>query len=88
MKNKKLFQIRKAAKPLHWKVLVVLVDVLLDSVVIVRDGYSLLYDEYVDIFKMVTVFATKAFDIDPAIPLLLLLRKLQRALAVTSSNND
>lgn len=63
-------------------------DALLDSVVIVRDGYSLLYDEYVDIFKMVTLFATKALEIDPAIHLLLLLRKLQRALAVTNSNDD
>jgi hypothetical protein len=88
VRNKKSFQIRKAAKPLHWRVLVVLVDALLDSVVIIRDGYSLLYDEYVDIFKMVSAFGRKALDLDPAIPLLLLLRKLQRALAVTNSTDD
>lgn len=88
MRNKKSFQIRKTGKPFHWKVLIVLVDALLDSLVIIRDGYSLLYDEYVDIFKMVTAFARKAFDLDPAIPLLLLLRKLQRALAVTNSTDD
>jgi hypothetical protein len=88
IRKRQSFEVRQTPKPLHWKVMVVLVDALLEAVVIIRDGYSLLYDEYVEIFKMVSAFAGKALELDPVIPLLLLLRKLQRALAVTNSPDE
>jgi hypothetical protein len=87
IRSKKAFQFRKIGK-LHWRTHVVFIDALLESVIIVRDGFSLLYDEYIDILKMVTAFASKVFSLDPSIPLLLLLRKFQRALATTNSTDE
>jgi hypothetical protein len=54
-------------------------------VIIAREGFSILYDEYVDIVKLVNSFAKEVFNLDPGIVMGMFLRKLQRVLEVTQS---
>jgi len=44
--------------------------------VIIREGFSLLYDEYIDILKIIIKFAKEMLNIDASVVVLLLLRKL------------
>ena len=69
--------------PIHWKISLVFVDSLLDSVIINEKEYSVLYDEYVEILELIVRFAKMTFDLPATIVISLFLRKLKRVLEVT-----
>lgn len=75
-------------KILHWKIGLVIVDCLLESTIIVRDGFSILYDEYIDILKLIVRFAKQHLATDTSVAVLLLLSKLVRVLTVTNSPDE
>lgn len=79
---------KKLANPLHWKIFIVIIDILLDSLIIIRDGFSILYDDYFEMLKMIIDFSKTVFNIDPKATILLLLRKIERALIITNSNDE
>ena len=79
---------KKPAKPLHWKIFIVIIDILLDSLIIIRDGFSILYDDYFEMLKLIIEFSKTVFSIDPKATILLLLRKIERALIITNSNDE
>jgi hypothetical protein len=77
MRTKKSSEIqKKPVKPLHWKIFIVIIDILLDSLIIIRDGFSILYDDYFDMLKLILDFSKTVFNIDPKATILLLLRKI------------
>ncbi len=69
-------QKKPPVKPLHWKIFIVIIDILLDSLIIIRDGFSILYDDYFDMLKLILDFSKTVFNIDPKATILLLLRKI------------
>lgn len=71
--------------PIHWKISLVFVDSLLDSVIINQQDYSVLYDEYVEILELIVRFAKMTFDLPATIVISMLLKKLKRVLQVTMS---
>ena len=74
------------ATPIHWKIGLVLVDSLIDSAITIDSDDKLIYDEYMDILKLICEFGRGTFNIPSNIVVSLFLRKVQRAFSVTGSS--
>jgi hypothetical protein len=56
--------------------------------IIIRDDFSILHDDYIDMLKLIMNFSKKMMGINESIAIILLLNKIQRALSLAKSNSD